>query len=149
MQQIFNALPGIIVRALPTFFLVILLHWYLKKVLFQPMERVLAERRRRTQGAVEASEAAIAQVNQKLADYENRLAEARAAIYHQQEASHKKLLDRQAALIAEARNTNAEAVAQARAVIAAEADAAKTSLESQAGLLAGQITDAIFAGGAN
>lgn len=148
MEQIFVALQGIIVRALPTFFLVILLHWYLKKVLIQPMERVLDERRRRTEGTIQASEAALAEAAGKVAAYEKALAEARAAIYRDQDAHRRQLAAHQAKALEQERTKMAERVAAARAEIEAEAARSRAALTAQADSLAEAITAAVLSGGA-
>ena len=106
----------------PRILLVIALHWYLKKVLIQPMERVLAERRKRTEGAVEAAESAVAQAAGKMAAYEKALAEARAGIYAGQEENRRRLGAEQAAAVEAARSKAAALLAEARAEIAAEAE---------------------------
>lgn len=146
MEQIFSALPGIILRALPTFFLIILLHWYFKKVLVQPLERVLEERRQRTAGSLEASEHAVALAAEKMKQYDNSLAEARAEIFQQQEANRKDLSGRQALALEEAKARSAERVAAAKAELAAEAVQAKASLEAESDRLAEQIAASLLAG---
>ena len=146
MEQIFETLKGIIVRALPTFFLVIILHWFLKKVLFQPMERVLEERRKKTQGAVEASEAALARVHQKMAEYETALGAARAEIFHEQEEARKKLAAQQTAQLEAARAAQAGKVAEVKRGLAEEVQQAKAALAAEADRLAEQITGAVLAG---
>jgi F-type H+-transporting ATPase subunit b len=146
MEQIFEVLKGIIVRALPTFFLVILLHWFLKKVLFQPMERVLEERRKKTEGAVEASEATLARVNEKLVEYETALGNARTEIFHEQEVSRKKLAAQQAALVEQARADQAEKVAVVKSGLAEEVQQAKATLATEADRLAEQIAGAVLTG---
>ena len=146
MEQIFETLKEIIVRALPTFFLVILLHWFLKKVLFQPMERVLEERRLKTQGAVEASEASLARVHEKMAEYETALGNARAEIFQQQEEARTKLAVQQAALVETARNQQAAQVAVVKRGLAEEAAQAKAMLAAEADRLADQIAVAVLAG---
>lgn len=146
MEQILDFLKGLAPRALPTFFLVILLHWYLKKVLFQPMERVLEERRRKTEGSVESSEASVAQARQKLEAYERSLADARAEIYRQQEEGRQKLGEQQAATVEAARAESAARVAAAKAEIAAEAEKASAGLAAEADRLADQIAGAVLAG---
>ena len=144
--SILSALQPIIVRALPTFFLFIALHWYLKKVLVQPMERVLAERKKRTEGAVAAAEAALADVASKLAAYEKALYEARAAVYADQEQNRRTVLADQAAAIVAAKKHMAAQVAAACAEIAAEAQAARASLAGESERLADQITATVLAG---
>jgi F-type H+-transporting ATPase subunit b len=144
--QIFEALKGIIVRALPTFVLVILLHWYLKKMLFQPVERVLEERRKKTMGAIEDSEASLAKVNEKLARYEQAISDARVSIYQEQEAARKSLADQQVASVEAARVKSAERVAQVKSELAAEVSSAKAALASEADRLADEIAGVILAG---
>jgi F0F1-type ATP synthase membrane subunit b/b' len=144
--SIFGTLKEILIRALPTFLLVIALHWYLKKVLIQPMERVLAERRKRTEGAVAASEATLAEVKAKMTAYEKALYEARAGVYADQEQNRRSLLADQAASIEEAKQKMASQVAAACAEIAAEAQAARALLAGESERLADQITATVLAG---
>jgi len=146
MAKLFSTLQEILVRALPTFFLIIAFHWYLKKVLVQPMERVLAERKKRTEGAVAASEAALADVSVKVAAYEKALYEARASVYAEQDQNRRNLLADQAAAVEEAKKKMAAQVAAACAEIAAEAQAARTSLFGESERLADQITAAVLSG---
>jgi F-type H+-transporting ATPase subunit b len=144
--SILSALQPILIRALPTFFLVILLHWYLKKVLIQPIQRVLAERQKRTEGAVEAAEAALADVNAKLVAYDKALYEARAGVYAEQEQNRRTLQADQASAIEQAKQKMAAQVAAATAQISAEAEAARASLAGESERLADQITTAVLAG---
>ena len=144
--DIFVKVKGILVLALPTFFLFIALHWYLKKVLFQPMERILAERRKKTAGAVEAAEKALALAAEKMAAYEKALFEARASIYSGQEQNRKRLIAVQANAIDEAKRKTADQVAAAREEFAAEAATARESLQREADRLSVQIATALLAG---
>lgn len=146
MEQIFHALQGILVRALPTFFLVILLHWFLKKVLFQPLERVLAERRQRTEGVIESCEAALERARKRLKEYEDSLRQAEAEIFDRQEAERKQMAARQAEAVAEARRQARRRVDTAREQIRAEAEQARLALREEAAKLAGAITQAVLAG---
>lgn len=146
MEQIFSALPGIILRALPTFFLIILLHWYFKKVLVQPMERILDERRKKTAGSVESSEQTLALAAEKMRQYEQSLSEARAAIFQQQEATRKDLSDKQAAALQLARQKSGERVEAAKAELAAQAEQAKAALAAESDRLAEQIAGALLTG---
>jgi F-type H+-transporting ATPase subunit b len=148
MEQIFVALQGIIVRALPTFLLVIALHWYLKKVLIQPMERVLDERRRRTEGTIEAADSALAEAARRLAAYERALAEARTAIYRDQDVHRKALAVRLAKTLEQERTKMSERVAAAKAQVDAEAARSRNALAAQADALADRIATAVLAGAA-
>jgi F-type H+-transporting ATPase subunit b len=149
MEQIFTSLREILVLALPAFFLVLLLHFYLKKVLFLPMERVLDERRRRTEGALAGSEDAVRAAEEKMRTYAAKLAEARAAIYHDNEAARKQLADQQTAALAEAKAASGARVAEVRAAITEEAAAARASLAGEAEQLAARIAGTILSGRSN
>jgi F-type H+-transporting ATPase subunit b len=143
---LWNQLVPILQRAVPTFLLVWLLYFYLKKVLFEPLDRVLEERRKRTLGAVEASEATLQQVEDKAAEYERLLNEARAGIYREQEEHRGRLAAGQAQAVEAARQKAAAAVAEARAAIGAEAAQAQAGLAAEAERLAEQIATAVLAG---
>lgn len=146
LLQLFKQVGDIIVRALPAFIIFILLHLYLKKVLFQPLEKVLEERRKKTQGAVDASEAIIRQAAGKMDEYEHALNQARADIYKEQEATRKEFASQQAEAVAKARAEMGGKVAEARSAIEAESAAAKASLAEEADRLAEKIATAVLAG---
>ena len=145
--QIIKDLQGVILLALPTAFLVILLHWFLKKMLFEPMDRVIEERHKRTEGAVEASQAALATVKEKMAAYEKALGDARAEIFKETEAARKALADQQSQAVEAARVAAAAQVATAKAELAAQADAARAGLRVESERLAEQIAGSLVAGG--
>lgn len=146
MEQLFKQLGDIIVRAVPAFIIFVLLHLYLKKVLFQPLERVLEERRKKTQGAVEASEVMIRAAAGKMDEYEHALNQARADIYKEQEAARRQLAAGQAEAVGRARADMGAKVAEARGAIGAEASAARASLAEEADRLAEKIATAVLAG---
>ena len=54
MEETLRALGGILLKAVPTFILVILLHFYLKFIFFKPLQRVLRLRYEATEGREEA-----------------------------------------------------------------------------------------------
>jgi F-type H+-transporting ATPase subunit b len=146
MEQIVRTLQDILIRAIPTFVLFIGLCWYMNKVLIQPLQRILAERRKRTEGAVERAESALAQAARKMADYELALADARAGIYAGQEDNRSRLVAEQAAAAEAARVKAAALVAQARIEIAAETETARAGLAAESDRLADRIASAVLAG---
>ena len=139
-----HALGGILLRAVPTFLLVILLHFYLKSIFFKPLEKVLHERYQATEGARQSAERSLAEAAAKTAQYENELRTAKAEMYHAQEALSKQLQEREAAAVAEARKSADDAVKQAKAQLAADVDAAKASLAADSEMLANQIAETIL-----
>lgn len=145
MDAIFQALPGIILRALPTFFLVILLHWFLKIVLVRPLEQTLEERRSRTSGAVESTHTLLAGASGKLTEYERSLGSARAEIFKEQEGHRKRLTDQQSAALTAAREAASGRVSKAREELQAEAESVRASLAAESDRLADVIAGSLLA----
>ena len=130
---------ALLLEALPTFIIVILLHFYLKATLYKPVDRVLAERHAATEGdRVKATEA-LRNAENKVVEYETKLREARGEIYREQETWRKQLVEQQNASLATAREENAKAIADAKRTIEAETSAARVTLASDAEALSEQI----------
>jgi F-type H+-transporting ATPase subunit b len=144
MEATLNALGQILLQAIPTFFLVLLLHRYLKSMFFKPLARVLAERHDATEGARKKATESLDRAAANAAAYEESLRAARNDIYREHEEVRRKWQNEQTAQILEARTRAEAAVKEARAQLAAEADAAKASLEANSRMLADQITRTIL-----
>jgi len=139
-----HALGGILLRAVPTFLLVILLHFYLKSIFFKPMEKVLQQRFDATEGARKLAEQSLQQAAAKTAQYETQLRAAKAEMYQAQEQLHKQLQEREAAAVAEARTRAEAAVKLAKAQLAADVEAAKASLAADSESLANEIAETLL-----
>ena len=139
-----HALAGILLRAIPTFLLVILLHLYLKSMFFKPLEKVLHRRYDATEGARKAAEQSLEEAAARTAKYEETLRAAKQKLYHEQEQVHKELQEREAAAVAEARASAEAQVKAAVAQLAFDAEDAKSSLAGQSDVLAQQIADQIL-----
>src|SRR5437764_1668092 len=114
MDETLRALGGILLRAVPTFVLVVLLHFYLKYIFFKPLQRVLRQRYEATEGARKLAEASLAKASEKAAEYEAALRSARAETYKELELLRRQLQDDRAASVKEARARAEASVAQAR-----------------------------------
>jgi F-type H+-transporting ATPase subunit b len=144
MEAMLQALGGILLRAVPTFLLVILLHFYLKSVFFKPLEKVLGRRYEATEGARKLAAQSLEQAAAKTAHYEAEVRAAKAEMYQAQEKLHKELQEREAAAVAEARKNAGAAVKLATAQLAADVEAAKTSLAADSDMLADRIAETIL-----
>jgi F-type H+-transporting ATPase subunit b len=144
MQETLHALGEILQKASITVVLLILLHFYLKAVLFKPLDRVMEERRKLTEGARETAEASLAAATRKADEYEAKLRDARAAVYKQQEEIRKRWLDEQAQQVAEARSRSEVTVKAAREAIAQDAAAARKSLQDTSAAVADQIVATVL-----
>ena len=149
MEQTLHALAGILQKATLTVGLLLLLHFYLKAMLFGPLEKVLKQRDQLTKGARKAAEQSLAAADKKTQEYEAKLREARAEVYKEQEEIRRRWIEDQASQVSEARERNAAAVRKAREEIAAEAAAARRTLTESSGALAEEIVTAVLAGRAS
>jgi F-type H+-transporting ATPase subunit b len=139
MDEIFGQLGGLLLGSVPTIILVILLFGIYTAVVHKPLTKVLAERHSRTEGAIEKARADIAQAEARTADYEQRLREARMAIFKSQEARRQQALQARAAAVTEARSRAQAQVEHARAGIEQDKVAAQTGLHAESGKLAAAI----------
>jgi len=144
MQATLHALGGILLRAIPTFLLIILLHFYLKNMFFKPLGKVLRERYEATEGARRLAEQSLERAAAKAAEYEAAMRAARAEVYQAQDQIHKQLQERHAAHLLEARQQAEAAAREARTQLAKDVEAAKVSLASEAEALSAQIADSML-----
>src|SRR5579863_2770786 len=115
MDLILHQLAALLLKAIPTFLLVLILHFYLKFVFFKPMAKVLQQRYEATEGARKLAEQSLLQAAEKTSQYEAALRDARSEIYRTQEQIHKQLQEREAAELAAARQQAGAAIQQAKA----------------------------------
>jgi F-type H+-transporting ATPase subunit b len=144
MEETLHALGGIIIKAIPTFILVILLHFFLKYSFFRPLERVLKSRYDASEGARKRAEETIAAAEAKAAEYESAMRQARAEIYQEQEKLHAQLEQERKAEVDAARASADQSIRQARAQLAADVEAAKNDLARETDLLASQIAEVVL-----
>jgi F-type H+-transporting ATPase subunit b len=146
MDETLRQLGGILLRALPTFFLVVFLHFYLKHTFFKPLKKVLRERYDATEGARKLAEASLQKASRKAAEYEAALRSARGEIYKELEQMRRGLQDERAAAVRAARTEAEAAVAKAKVELGAEAENLKQNLQADSEALANQIVDKILGG---
>ena len=102
MEKTLHDLAALFVNAIPTVCLLILLHFYLKAMLFRPLEKVLKQREDLTEGARKVAEQSLAAAERKEQAYQEKLREARAEVYRAQEETRRRWLEDQAAQIGRA-----------------------------------------------
>ena len=144
MIQTLHDLGGIVINGLPTFFLIIILAVFVKFLYLAPLEKVLDERFRLTEGARKAAEDSLKNADTKIAEYRDALNRARSDIYHEQAEFLESLHAEQAELARAARLESDARVAAIKLSIAQEADSARESLDLQSETLAAGIADAIL-----
>ena len=146
MEQTFQALGVILLKAIPTVIILLLLHFYLKIVLFRPLRAALKEREILTAGARKSAEDSLAAADRKAKEYEAKFREARAEVYKQQEETRKQWLRDQAGHIGDAHTRTRASVEEARTQITAETNSARQNLQESSESLADQIADRVLTG---
>ncbi len=149
MDEILHSLGELLLRALPTFLLLIVFHFYLKWAFYGPLDRLLKKRNEATQGARQAAEASLAKAAEKADEYETAMREARAEIYREQDEMRRKREQERAEAIDAARREADEALRKARAELTEQTEMARASLRAESEALAGEITEAVLAGRSN
>src|ERR1035437_7883966 len=139
MDDTLRALGGILLKAVPTFLLVVLLHFYLKKIFFPPMEKILQQRFEATEGARKLADQSLARAAARTAEYETASLSARSEVYQAQDQLNKQLQESEAAQLAAARQSAEAGVRAAPAQLAGDAEEAKVGLARDREMLAGDI----------
>jgi F-type H+-transporting ATPase subunit b len=137
-------LGGILLKAIPTFVLVLLLTAYMKAIFFKPLERVLRQRYDATEGARALAAQSVERAAAKTTEYETAMRVARGEVYQAQDQLHRELQEQAAAELAAARHRADEAVGEAKRQLAKDVEATKAGLEHQSGVLADQIAESIL-----
>jgi F-type H+-transporting ATPase subunit b len=139
MDETLRQIGGLLLGAVPTVIFFLLLFGLYTVLVHKPLTRVLAERRARTQGAVEKARTDIAAAEARTAEYEQKLRDARLALFKAQEARRAKASQLRAQAVADARYKAQAQIEAARTEIEQDKAVAKQSLEGEAGRLATEI----------
>jgi len=139
MDETLRQLGELLLGSVPTVILLALLYALYTTIVHKPLQRVLAERRSKTEGAVEKSRADIAAAEARTAEYEQKLREARAAVFRAQEARRQAVLQARANALNEARRKAQAQVQAAKTDIESDRVAAEKGLPADAAALAQEI----------
>ena len=144
MHATLLALGDILLKAVPTFLLVIVLNFYLKFIFFRPLEKVLHQRYQATEGARKLAEQSLQRAAEKTAQYEAAMRAARAEIYQSQQQLHKQLQEAETAAALAGRQRADAAVQEAKGELSKDVAAAMASLAADSDSLADQIAESIL-----
>jgi len=144
MDQTIRQLGELLLGAVPTAIFLATLTILYTVLVHKPLGAVLAERRSRTQGAMEKARADIAAAEARTADYEQRLREARLKILKNNEARRQQALQARAEAVNQARAKAEGQVKEARAAIEQDKQQALSNLQAEAGRLASEIVRVVL-----
>jgi F-type H+-transporting ATPase subunit b len=139
MDELAKQLGGLLLGSVPTIIFIVLLYGIYTAVVHKPLVKVLADRRSMTEGAMERARADIARAEAHTSEYEQRLREARVALFKSQEARRQLALQARAAVVAASRTKAQAQVDQARKGIEQDRLTAQSGLEAESGRLAVEI----------
>jgi F-type H+-transporting ATPase subunit b len=139
MDETLRQLGELLLGSVPTVILLALLYALYTTIVHKPLQRVLEERRSKTEGAVEKSRADIAAAEARTAEYEQKLREARAVVFRAQEAKRQAVLQARTNALNEARSKAQAQVQAAKKDIESDRAAAEMGLPADAAALAQEI----------
>ena len=144
MDQILNQIGGLVLGSVPTMVLFILLVVAYGLLVRRPLDRILAERRARTSGAVEKAKGAISEAEARTAEYEERIRRARAEIFAARDARMKQWAARREQALADARSATSQKVLAGKLEIEQGLAEALRQIESVGAELSEQVVRAIL-----
>ena|SRR5579884_734165 len=144
MDQTLRQVGELLLGAIPTAIILLLLYAAYALLVERPLRRVLAQRRGLTEGAILKARADVAAAEARTADYEERLREAKSAIFKAAEARRQAAQQARDSAIAEAREAAQQQIRAAQAAIEEEMATARTTLQSESERLANQIIQAVL-----
>lgn len=144
MEATLQALGQLLLKGVPTIILLLVVHFYLKRMFFRPMGEVLAKRRAATEGLKENAAAMRARAEEQTKSIEAQLQQARESIYQEQEEARRRWMAEQSTQLDDARQKARDLIHQAKLQLDEEAAATKLQLQASAGTLADQIAGALL-----
>jgi F-type H+-transporting ATPase subunit b len=143
-MEILHQLGQLFLGAVPTVIIVLLFYFFMRWAFFTPIQKAMAERQARIEGARAEAAAVEAEAKQELDAYNEELRKARAEIYGEQENARQAALADRAALLKAMRARTQEDVTAAKRRIATEMVAARAEIERGTAALADEIARVIL-----
>jgi F0F1-type ATP synthase membrane subunit b/b' len=143
-MEILKQLGDLFLAAVPTAIIVFLFYLFLRWSFFGPIERVVAERSSRIEGARREAEELRKTAHETNRAYQEALRNARAELFREQEAARRVALDERGKAIQQARQLANEEVQSAKKRIRVEIEAARAELEISSTHLAEEIARTIL-----
>lgn len=144
MDTTLRQVGELLLDSVPTIVLLLLLYAIYQNLVRKPLERILKERRERTEGAALKARSDVAAAEARTQEYEQKLREARLAVFKAQEARRQQAQQMRAQAMAEARTRAQEQIRQARLAVEQDMAAARVGLQGDAERLAGDIIRTIL-----
>ena len=119
--------------------IILVMVYVLNATLYKPINQILASREKRTRGRLSEAQEVMKSVDDKVADYERSLRQARAEAYAQVENQRAEALKDRQQKVHEVREQLAQSIAKEKETIEQQATRARASLEVEAQEIAREI----------
>jgi F0F1-type ATP synthase membrane subunit b/b' len=143
-MEILHQLAELFLQAVPTVVVVFLFYLFMRGAFFTPIQKAMAERDARIEGARREAAELEVEAARELQEYNERLRKVRAEIYAEQEAARQAALDERARLLKAMRSRALEEVVEAKKKIANELTVASREVALQTDSLAAGIVRTIL-----
>jgi F-type H+-transporting ATPase subunit b len=144
MDNTLRQVGELLLDAIPTVVILLLLYALYQTMVRRPLQRVLAQRRERTEGAVQKARADVAAAEARTQEYEQKLRDARLAVFKAQESRRQQAQQLRTQAVGEARNRAQEQIREARLAIDQDIAGARTSLQGDVERLSSEIIRTIL-----
>ena len=144
MDETLHALGDLLIKAIPTAVFFVFLIVYLQKLFFQPMARILEERRKQTEGVRELAQRAFEAAEKRTSEFEQALQMARAEIHAEHDKLRQQWTQEQSQRIAQARAEADRQIEEARRQIAEEVRKAEVDVGAAINTLSEQIVNSLL-----
>ena len=129
---------------IPAIVIFLLLIFVLNRLLFRPLQRIQAERERRTSGLMSETQAKMDHQLGLLDKYQATIKNARMEAYRQQEQVRSEAMQKRAEVLAQAKAAGEQMIRDSRASILSQVESAKQQLDFEAQELARGIASTLL-----
>ena len=139
MDETLRQLGELLLRSIPTIIFFLVVYFGYRVIVHKPLMRVLEERYSKTQGAIEKARADVAAAEAKTSEYEQRLREAKVAVFKAQEARRQLAMNARTEILNQARDQASAKVAEARKAMDRDMEVAKAGVQGEVERLATEV----------
>jgi F-type H+-transporting ATPase subunit b len=143
-MEILHQLGNLFLQAAPTVVIVFLFYLFMRWAFFTPIQKAMAERESKIEGARKDAVAVQEAANRELQNYNEALKKARAEIYAEQELARQAILLERGKNLKAIRSLAQKEVAEGKKKIEAELATARKEIEANAPAMASDITRSIL-----
>jgi F0F1-type ATP synthase membrane subunit b/b' len=143
-MEILHQLGNLFLQAVPAVIIIFLFYLFMRWAFFTPIQKAMAERESKIEGARKDAAAVQDAANQELRNYNEALQKARAEIYAEQELARQAILQERSKNLKAMRTLAQKEVAEGKKKNDAEIAAARKEIEAAAPAMASEITRSIL-----